>query len=60
MHLCRLESFPFPLKETEHLLLFSLDLLTDALVGVAGCLARNDCKKKHIKQIKYISKNTEE
>lgn len=44
MDLCRFESFPFPLKETKHLLLFSLDVLTDALVGVAGCLARNDCK----------------
>lgn len=31
------------------------DLLTDALVGVAGCLARNDWKK-NIKNNKYILK----
>lgn len=51
---------PSSLEENKTPPTLLLDLLTDALVGVAGCLARNDCKKTHIKNNKYILKAIKE
>lgn len=47
---------PSSLEGNKTLPTLLLDLLTDALVGVAGCLARNDCKNNVLRILNIFQK----